>query len=290
MNLDQRQIAHLIHVVDRAIELPDLSGTPYELRDEIGRGGMGTVYRAYDPRLDREVALKVIEAADADEARLAASLEHPAIVPIHDAGTLPDGRAFYVMRLVPGLPLDRAIQPNAPLSMRISIFQKICEAVAFAHSKNVIHRDLKPANIMVGAFGDVAILDWGIARPIASRSKAAGTPQFMAPEQAMGAPPDVRADIFSLGAIFHLLLPRKPPKTLRAITAKACAVNPEHRYTSAADLSAELSHFIDGFPVEAYRENFFERCARFIRRERILLLLIGAYFLSRMAVYFFSGR
>jgi serine/threonine protein kinase len=287
MNLDDRRLAHLISAVDR----PDLSSTPYQLRAEIGRGGMGVVYRAYDPRLDREVALKIVDPSESAEARTAAALEHPSIVPIHDAGILPDGRAFFVMRLVPGLPLDRFIQPSTPLSARLSIFQKICDAVAFAHSKGVVHRDLKPANIIAGPFGDVSVLDWGVARPASTlATPAAGTPQCMAPEQAAGAPPDPRADIFSLGAMLRFLLPAAAPKPLLAIAARAQSPAPDDRYASASDLAADLSRFLDGFPVRAYRENLFERILRFARRERLLLLLIGAYFLTRMAVYLFSGR
>lgn len=286
MNLDNRQLAHLITAVDR----PDLSATPYELRSEIGRGGMGVVYRAYDPRLDREVALKVVDASAVSEARTAAALEHPSIVPVHDIGSLPDGRFYIVMRLVPGEPLDRAVTPCASLSARIAIFQKLCEAAAFAHSKGIIHRDLKPANIIVGAFGDVAILDWGVARPVSAESAPAGTPEFMAPEQAAGAAPHPSADIYSLGAILRFLLPADAPRPLRAIAAKASSNDPGSRYSSAAVISADLSRFLDGFPVEAYPESPVERGLRFLRRERVLFLLVSAYFLTRMAVYFFSGR
>jgi len=286
MNLDDRQLAYLISAVDQ----PDLSSTPYQLRAEIGRGGMGVVYRAFDPRLDREVALKVVDASAAVEARTAAALEHPSIVPVHDTGTLPDGRVFIVMRLVPGQPLDRAVTPAMPLSERIAIFRKICEASAFAHSKGIVHRDLKPANILVGAFGEVAILDWGVARPVSAVSSAAGTPDFMAPEQAAGAPPHPSADLYSLGAILRFLLPRNAPRPLIAIAARAADAIPERRYSSATAISADLARFLDGFPVEAYRESHLERTFRFVRRERILILLVSAYFLTRMAVYFFSGR
>lgn len=286
MNLDDRQLAHLVAAVDK----PDLSATPYQLRAEIGRGGMGTVYRAFDPRLDREVALKVIDASAAAEARTAAALEHPSIVPVHDTGTLPDGRVYIVMRLVPGEPLHRAITPAMSLSTRLALFQKICEAAAFAHSKGIVHRDLKPANIVVGEFGDVAILDWGVARPVSAASSAAGTPEFMAPEQAAGAPPHPSADIYSLGAILRFMLPPGAPRPLRAIAARAAHADAQCRYPSASSISADLSRFLDGFPVEAYRESPFERSLRFIRRERVLLFLVSAYFLTRMAVYFFSGR
>jgi serine/threonine protein kinase len=286
-------LSRLIRVADE----PDLSATPYELRGEIGRGGMGTVYRAFDTRLQREVALKVTTAGDASEARIAASLEHPGIVPVYDVGTLPDGRTFHAMRLIRGKPLDLHLTRETPLSERIAIFQKICEAVAFAHSHNIVHRDLKPSNVMVGAFGDVAILDWGVAerRPESPDSAATatvvGTPKFMSPEQSRGESASPSADIYSLGAILKFLLPdNAAAKPLHSIAAKASSVDPAQRYETALALNADISHYLDGFAVAAHQENPAERTIRFIRRNRTLFLLIGAYFLARIAVYFFSGR
>jgi len=154
-----------------AADAPDLTGTKYEIVDRIGQGGMGTVYRARDRELHRDVALKVIRLPEASpdiagrmlrEAHTLAQLEHPGIVPIHDVGTLSDGRTFYAMKLVRGAPLD-ALPPDPPAE-RFRIIERLCEAVAFAHAHGVIHRDLKPQNVMVGPFGEVLVMDWGVAK------------------------------------------------------------------------------------------------------------------------------
>lgn len=287
MNLDDSMLDRLIDAVDT----PDLSGTTYELRGEIGRGGMGVVYRAFDRKLDREVALKITDSEDAVEARMTASLEHPGIVPVYDAGQLPDGRVYYAMRLVRGLPLDRFVTEETPLSIRLSIFQKVCEAIAFAHSQGVVHRDIKPANIMVGSFGEVAVLDWGVAAGVTPDSpRVVGTPRFMAPEQAAAHQATPLADVYSLGAVLGILLPADAARPLRAIAVKATQAEPSHRYDSPSSLSADLSRHLDGFAVEAYRESFSERAGRFVRRNRTLLFLVGAYFAARIAIFFFSGR
>jgi serine/threonine-protein kinase len=164
------------------------------------------------------------------EARVIARLEHPGIVPVHDAGTLPDGRMFYAMKRVDGRRLDE-IAPGASLPDRLRIFQKVCEAVAFAHAHGVLHRDLKPENVMVGPFGEVLVMDWGVARvldeapeapPLAPREPPAaataegtvvGTPAYMAPEQAAGRAEGVgpAADIYALGGLLHFLLTGRPP-------------------------------------------------------------------------------
>jgi len=152
---------------------PDLSGTRYRLVEPIGRGGMGAVYQVEDQPLGRHVALKVLDAADATgeltarlarEARVLAQLEHPGIVPVHDVGELPDGRLFYTMKLVRGHRLDAYLAERPALAERLRVFTRICEAVAFAHSRGVLHRDLKPQNIMVGSFGEVLVMDWGVAK------------------------------------------------------------------------------------------------------------------------------
>jgi len=236
--LSDRALEHLREVAQR----PDLSGTRYELGDELARGGMGVVYAARDRELDRTVALKVVgvERADADttarlrrEARIIAHLEHPGIVPVHDVGTLPDGRVFYAMKLVSGKRLDAHVRETVPLGARLRLFQRICEPVAFAHAHGVIHRDLKPENVMVGPFGEVLVMDWGVARLREQedsefrgirRGRAAGehdtahgtvlgTPAYMAPEQARGEVDrvDERADVYSLGAILYFLLTGSAP-------------------------------------------------------------------------------
>jgi eukaryotic-like serine/threonine-protein kinase len=153
--------------------LPDLSGAPYRILRTLGSGGMATVYLAEDAKLFRPVALKVMDVSAASkemalrmqsEARIIARLEHPGIVPIHDVGTLPDGRVFYAMKYVQGDNLTRFSQETGSVAERLRVFLKVCEAVAFAHSHGVIHRDLKPANIMVGAYGEVLVMDWGVAK------------------------------------------------------------------------------------------------------------------------------
>src|SRR5688572_13955403 len=146
-------------------EQPELGGTRYDLARELGRGGMGVVYEAWDRELDRAVAMKVTnvilsEAKDlADrlrrEARIVARLEHPGIVPVHDVGVLPDGRVYYTMKLVRGVRLDEWARGEHARTDALRLFTRICEAVAFAHANGVVHRDLKPENVMVGEFGAV---------------------------------------------------------------------------------------------------------------------------------------
>jgi serine/threonine protein kinase len=239
--LSDRALDHLRHVA----EWPDFSGTRYELRGELARGGMGVVYLARDRELDRDVALKVVAAELTDpeaaarlrrEARIIARLEHPGIVPVHDAGALPDGRVFYAMKLVSGKRLDDLAGASVPLRERLRLLLRVCEPVAFAHSHGVIHRDLKPENVMVGPFGEVLVMDWGVARQRDVRMAAAaprpaspggapaatdvtahgtviGTPAYMAPEQASGDVErvDARADVYALGAILYFLLTGHPP-------------------------------------------------------------------------------
>jgi serine/threonine protein kinase len=181
--LSNAALDHLREVAD----WPDLSGTRYEIVERIGRGGMGAVYLARDRELDRHVALKVLDvpAAAEDgarllrEARILARLEHAGIVPVHDVGRLPDGRLFYTMKRVRGRRLDQHAEPRASLAELLRVFQRICETVAFAHARGVIHRDLKPENVMVGSFGEVLVLDWGVAkllRPDVGEAPASATP------------------------------------------------------------------------------------------------------------------
>ena len=240
-----------------AADAPDLAGTRYRLLERIARGGMGVVYTVEDENLYRRVALKVLDVPGTNgdlatrlirEARVLAALEHPGIVPVHDVGTLSDGRVFYTMKFVEGQRLDAYISKVNSIPDRLRLFLRICDAVAFAHARGVLHRDLKPANIMVGPFGEVLVMDWGLAkilrdRPLtepretdpdatvfekpnhtakidgASQSSAVtehgtvmGTPGYMSPEQERGDVDtlDTRSDIFSLGALLRFLLMGKP--------------------------------------------------------------------------------
>ena len=196
-----------------AAALPDC-GERYEVRGVAGHGGMGTVFIAHDTVLGRDVAIKVVDIVDSGgervgrlrrEARILARLDHPAIVPVHDAGTLPDGRPFYVMKLVTGRRLDAIA--DRPLPVRLDVYARILDAVGFAHAQGVVHRDLKPENVMLGAFGEVYVMDWGVALERGSIVDRAvvGTPGFMPPEQQRGEDVDHRADIYALGAILALL-------------------------------------------------------------------------------------
>lgn len=170
----------------RVSDLPDLVGTSYEFMRLLGRGGMSAVYLVRDTRLDREVALKVVDVPDAGgvltarlgrEARILAHLDHPSIVPIHEVGSLPDGRCYYTMKRVQGQRLDEWVRGDPPRPARLRLFQRICEAVAFAHAHGVMHRDLKPQNIMVGHFGEALIMDWGLAKSIGTGPLTGGSPE-----------------------------------------------------------------------------------------------------------------
>jgi serine/threonine protein kinase len=231
----------VLHHLAQVADWPDVTTTRYEVVERIGRGGMATVFRAVDRQLGREVALKVLMLALPDpnanerllnEARVIAGLEHPGIVPVHDAGILSDGRLFYAMKLVRGKRLDQVVTREMTLVERLRIFEQICQTIAFAHAGGVLHRDLKPQNIMVGAFGEVLVMDWGLAKACTAArfgttkgddappalgerrpgdtasGTVLGTPGYMAPEQAAGAVDslDERTDVYALGAILQVLL------------------------------------------------------------------------------------
>ena len=311
-------------------EWPDLSGTRYEALGVLGRGGMSTVYRAFDRELQREVALKVM-APEADgtmarlrtEARVLARLEHPGLVPVHDVGTLPDGRAFYVMRLVRGKRLDEHARQERSLAALLRLFERVCEAVAFAHAQGVLHRDLKPANVMVGPFGEVLVLDWGLAKMVGAapapagaapaaelqdvpalaaladaptrtrRGTVLGTPGFMAPEQARGEVDrlDERSDVYALGAMLRFLIETRDgeaPRALRAIAARATAADPAQRYATVAALAADVSRFLSAERVEAHREGFAERIGRVVVKHRVPIALVTAYLVMRVLLAVFA--
>jgi serine/threonine protein kinase len=262
MELNDGVLDHLRHVAS----LPDLSGTRYELESEIGRGGMGVVYRARDVELDRRVALKVLDSELAGEARLIARLEHPAIVPIYESGTLPDGRAFYAMKLVAGARLDHYVGRAPSLGERLRVIRRIAEALAFAHTSATLHRDLKPQNVMVGEFGEVYVMDWGV-------EGVAGTPAFRAPDACL----DQRSDIYALGALLKFTLPQGAPPALCAVAAKAMRADRAGRFADAAAMLADIERFEDGQAVEAWSEPLGHRLHRFETRNAVLLWLLAAY-------------
>jgi serine/threonine protein kinase len=316
-------LAHLQEVADE----PDLSATRYEILGTLGRGGMGTVYLARDRDLAREVALKVVQLADGGaerlvrEARILARLEHPGIVPVHDVGTLPDGRVYYAMKRVLGQRLDEVAR-TASLAERLRVFERILETVAFAHAHRVVHRDLKPDNVMVGPFGEVLVLDWGVAKtphplapspsppnphpnpspsgrgaphaPATADGTVVGTPGYMAPEQERGEVErvDARSDVWALGAILAFLLAGEGnvARPLAAMRARAMADDPAQRYQSVPELAEDLRRYLAGLPVGAYRESVWEKAARLFARYKTPILLVLAYLLMRALLLVFFRR
>jgi serine/threonine protein kinase len=296
----------------------------YEIAELIGEGGMGSVYLARDRELDREVALKVLRepAPSAEErerivreARILASLEHPGIVPVHDVGALPDGRLFYVMKRVRGERFDDFVRGPRSRTELLRAFLQMCDAVAFAHAAGVIHRDLKPQNVMLGAFGEVLVLDWGVARTSrvsavaiedAAVHTAAGTPGYMAPEQ-MSGQADERSDVYGLGGVLFFLLVREHPSptrdtaeqwhggatvpaALRAICERARAAEPAARYRSVADMAADVVNYLEALPVAAHTEGILERARRVAARHRTAILLVLAYLVMRVGLLVFVRR
>lgn len=237
-------------------------GHRFILLGEIGRGGMGVVYRGFDRQLKREVAIKIAQRTDSDaaairfyrEGQISGQLQHPGIVPVHQTGRLDDGRQFIAMRLVNGKSLlsiiDEAKGTSGSFQL-FKVFNDVCNTIAYAHSKDVVHRDLKPENIMIGEFGEVQIMDWGLSKklkpaksskgesprttkPIQARDSMQkekiqcgrtlsagpdqtqqglvfGTPAYMAPEQALGESADKRTDVFALGGILYHILTGQAP-------------------------------------------------------------------------------
>ncbi|MBV9492934.1 MAG: serine/threonine protein kinase [Acidobacteria bacterium] len=264
-----------LELLTRSAAVPELIADRYQIVDTIGAGGMGVVYRAEDTALRRTVAIKVID-ADESEARVLAKLEHPGIVPVHDVGLLPDGRVFYVMKLVDGTTLADF---RGSLAERLRVFARICDAVAFAHSRGVVHRDLTPRNVMVGAFGETVVLDWGLAHGDAR----GGTRGFIAPEGQL----DERSDLYSLGAILQFLVGNEATPPLRAIARKATAPEPTARYASARELGEDVLRYLDAAPVRAHRYTPFETARRWIVRNRVIVGLIAAYVAMRVAAAVF---
>ena len=284
--------------------LAPTSSEKYAINGPVGMGGMKTVHRAHDHNADRDVALAQLrkdaprashELRFLREARITAALEHPNIVPVHEIGLDVANHPYFTMKLLGGENLHNILSHIAdddpvycrqyPLGRRLEIFQNVCHAIAFAHSRGVIHLDLKPANIQVASFGEVLVLDWGLAkvlppgpflaanlpielpemlRQVHVAGTVSGTPGYMAPEQAQGDFPalDQRTDIYALGAVLQELVngrhsdrasqrPRKVPQALDAIVAKAMALAPQQRYQKVEDLARDVRAFLGGYAVSA---------------------------------------
>lgn len=298
---------------EEPVDAADIGGSPlperYEALRLLGRGGFGVVRRVYDRKLERVVAMKLLRphtrgaprlrARFLAEIKLMASLHHPGIIAILDYGELENTQLWFTMPEVRGRTLraiiDEAFAPargehsdaDARVKQRrlLDLFARVCEAMAYAHSRGVIHRDLKPDNVMVGEFGTVLVMDWGLARRtekggldpeeppqgplraavesssggLTQHGEILGTPAYMAPEQACG---DVRLhgpsmDVYALGAIlYHLLTGRRPcesdalddavPRELASICKRAMAREPADRYADAGELAVEIEVFLSG--------------------------------------------
>jgi serine/threonine-protein kinase len=341
---------------------PAQAQTPNQPRFQLLRlhatGGLGEVWLALDRHLGREVALKLIRhdrsanpifvSRFLDEARINSRLEHPHIVPVYDLVEpipTPSGKPFYTMRFVRGRTLDEAIalyhakrekNQARPIDLcdLLDALVAVCRATAYAHSKNVLHRDLKGQNVVLGDFGEVFLLDWGLAKDLDLRTQdppaephlprpenthspidltiegqILGTPSYIAPEQAAGAPATEKSDIYALGVILYRILTSRPPylggtpveilrrirgeppapprsvipsipPPLEAICLKAMARNPDHRYPSPLDLADDLNRWRADEPVQAYREPWTDRLRRWTRRHRSLVAAAAALLLT----------
>jgi len=395
--------SHPVPVASSEHEAPVFTGMNllarrhYETGREVARGGMGAVHEAVDLSLRRTVALKVLLAGNLAtreaalrferEARVLAQLEHPNIVPIHDLGIDEQGQVFYTMKFVKGVTLQNVLEEikaaiaetiaTYPLANLLTIFQKVCDAVSFAHSKGVIHRDLKPGNIMLGEFGEVVVMDWGLAKRIHPSSSSSGSssefgvggieiqneddradqdfrplpvaqgadaiqtmegrimgsPQFMSPEQAEGRISDIgeRSDIYALGGMLYNILTLSPPVTgasadeilekirqgqitppsstsnktvsppgrsgaptapppivlvhcpgrripdaLSAVTMKALALHPEHRYQTVAEFQKDLAAYQGGFATSAEQAGTWKLLSLAIKRRKTEFSLAAA--------------
>ncbi len=297
----------------------------YRIDAPLGAGGMGVVELAYDLALDRPVAIKRLRPRAPDEAlegyalrlrafrreaAITAQLEHPAIVPVHDVGCGPMGEPAYVMKRLEGVALDawlRARGGRVPAAAAVAMALRIGEAIAHAHARGLVHRDLKPANVIVGAHGDIAVIDWGLAArvqtdgvPAADRSSSAGTPAWMAPEQAHGASVDPRQDVFALGGLLMLLLTGRAPRGLDganidlsplnerflprglvAVARRCLATNPAARYVDGAAVVADLERWLAAGLTLAERPHVLKRAWVRVRASRFaaaaLLLVLGAF-------------
>jgi hypothetical protein len=300
----------------------------YELLDEIGRGGMGVVYRARQLSLDRDVAIKFIADWFADpsavarflaEARAAARLMHPNIVPVHEVGSV-DGMHYFSMPLIRGRSLASLLDAGTlPPADAIALLLKLCEAIDYAHRLGLLHLDLKPANVLIDAREEPLIADFGLARHMDANGgvdaqEVSGTPAFMAPEQILIKQYRLTpaTDIYALGAILYRCLTgvsphgegnpddvirraaagriRPPceldpkiPRDLDAICMKCLELQPSDRYASAAQLADDLRRTRDGLPVSVRRVGLVERAQRWLRREPKLAGAIGLAALALLA-------
>lgn len=300
-------------------EIADAQRDRHRIEGLIARGGMGAIEAAHDRSLDRRIVLKRIHPElgrdprqvrmFVREARVTGQLQHPCVVPVHDLGVDEQQHLYYTMERVDGRTLEDWVNalPQGPLDRStlfdlLEVVVRVCDALAYAHRAGVLHCDVKPANVMVGEFGRVYLMDWGIARYLADEQarepgrlgEIEGTPAWLAPEQARGEPLDERADVFTAGALIYFILTRRPPFTgegviptlvnagtctfphpddvsasgrippaLTRIVLRAMAAKREDRYASVAELRDALVRFMRG--VDAFPRIFFPAGADIVR-------------------------
>jgi len=317
----------------RAIDLGDqldLREDRYEHTRVLGIGGMGEVALVRDRRIGRDIALKTVRVEMASpaarrafitEARMQAQLEHPSIIPVHDIGIDEAGREFFTMRAIVGTTLSKVLtrlRANDPETVQefttlrlLDMFRHLCLVVEYAHERGVIHRDLKPANVMLGEYGELYVLDWGLAQKHGVATEASdpsspvlGTPGYIAPEQTfMGSQVDRRADVYSLGAILFEVLSlrrlhagrdpneilestrrrhsptaqqrapeREIPPELDAACARATAFAPERRYDTVTALREDIDKYLEGHRNQSMRRDLAARHADAAREAAQLAL------------------
>jgi tetratricopeptide (TPR) repeat protein/tRNA A-37 threonylcarbamoyl transferase component Bud32 len=313
---------------------------PYRVLSVIGRGGMGLVYLAEraDGKFEQRVAIKVLQ-SDVDlpllsnraqqECRILASLQHPNIAHVLDAGVSHDGLPYFVMEYVDGLPLDRySERHHLSLRDRLRLLLPLCDALHLAHQKLIVHRDLKPDNILVTEQGVPKLLDFGIAKvlgevPVSPQNTATRilTPEYASPEQARGEPVTTATDIYSLGGVLYRLLTgsaphqtkdKSPMEMVRAISEeevrrpselrrelagdidsillKALHTDPQQRYRSVDQFAADLESWLEGKPVLAVPPSLGYRARKFGRRHRVVLATVSAVALALVVAAVVSIR
>jgi predicted Ser/Thr protein kinase len=233
----------------------------YEILGSIGRGGMGSLYLALDPKLDRQLAIKLLRDDDDDlrerfarEARAAARLRHPNIVTIFDVGEH-EGQPFIAMEYIQGQTLGEIVRGNVamPLVRKLELMESLCDGLGFAHKGGIIHRDIKPANLMLDADGSLKILDFGIARASESSGMTQagmliGTLNYMSPEQVSGQPVDLRSDLFAVGAVFYELLSYRqafPGGLMAGILNKIVSGQPEPLPSIVPDIDPQIVRIVE---------------------------------------------